>query len=227
MIIAYIEITAACNFRCTFCPLVSMKRPPSTMPSEMVLDILEQIRRDRLADAVSFHLMGEPMLHKDVFRFCRVATEGGLKVGLVTNGSRLSEAANRALLDTSLDKVSISLRSSNDDYYSEIQKSITKLDYEAYLQNIRCLIEQSHRRGPDSPTTIAVRVFQKQLSDVLREKVAHQDSLYDTDAIIANLKHWGKEICGLSPEVLRKKYPGRFAKKRYIPITPKAYIDAH
>ena len=224
MTIAYVEITAACNFRCSFCPLVSMERPMLTMPSDMVLDLIEQIRHGGLADTISFHVMGEPTLHKDLVRFCRVATEGGLYVSLVTNGSRLSESMNKALLDTGLSKISISLRSPNDEYYSEIFKSSKQLDYEDYLQQIHSLIAESCKRGPDHPTSIGIRVFRRNLSDSLRNEVRHQDALYDTEAMIRRLRAWGEELCGLTTDELRRMYPERFAAKFRIPLTHRASL---
>lgn len=224
MTIAYIEITAACNFRCSFCPLVSMERPMLTMPSAMVLDLIEQVRRDGLADTISFHVMGEPTLHKDLVKFCRIATEGGLHVSLVTNGSRLSDAMNSALLDTGLSKISVSLRSPNDDYYSEIFKSSKQLDYEAYLGQIRSLVAESCKRGPDHPTFVGIRVFQRRISDSLSKEVRHQEALYDTEAIISRLRGWGEELCGLTTDDLRRMYPERFAAKIRIPLTPRVSL---
>lgn len=222
--IAYIEITAACNFRCSFCPLISMDRPMHTMSREMVLDLIDQVQRDRLADRMSFHVMGEPTLHKDVALFCRVATKANLKVTLVTNGSRLSPELSDALLDTGLRKIELSLRSPNDEYYSEIFKASKRLDYESYLGQIRSLLENSFRRGPDHPTTITIRVFQESFSDVIREKVKYQDALYDTKTLLETLKSWGMEICGMRPGELRQEFPQRFAEKALKPLTPNAAI---
>lgn len=224
MPVAYVEITAACNFRCSFCPLVRMERPMLTMRREMVLDLIHQIRRDGLADTISFHLMGEPTLHKDLVHFCRVATEEGLKVSLVTNASRLSAELNSALLDTRLNKISISLRSQNDEYYSEIFKASKRLNYEAYLEQVRALIAESYGRGPDHPTSLVVRVFQKKFSDTLREKLRNQETLYDTDAMIAKLMGWGEALCGLSAREVRRRYPERFASRSVIPLTPRVSI---
>jgi len=195
-----------------------------TMPSERVLDLRDQIRKDGLAETISFHVMGEPTLHKDLVKFCRVATEGGLKVSLVTNGSRLSDAMSSALLDTRLSKISVSLRSSNDEYYSEIFKASKRLDYEAYLQQIRSLIAESSQRGPSHPTFIVIRVFQKHISDVLRDKVRDQDSLYDTEGMIAMLRGWGEELSGMTSEELCRESPGQFSARQYIPLTPRAAI---
>jgi organic radical activating enzyme len=224
MTIAYVEITAACNFRCSFCPLISMERPMLTMPSDMVLDLIEQIRHGGLADTISFHVMGEPTLHKDLVRFCRVATEGGLDVSLVTNGSRLSDAMNKALLDTGLSKISISLRSPNDEYYSETFKASKQLDYEDYLQQIHALIAESCKRGPEHPTSIGIRVFRRYLSDSLRNEVRHQETLYDTESMIRRLQDWGEELCGLTTADLRRMYPERFAAEFRIPLTHRASL---
>ncbi len=224
MTTAYLEITAACNFRCSFCPLVSMERPMLTMPDELVVDLIKQIGREALAEIINFHVMGEPTLHKDVAKFCRIATEEGLKVFLVTNGSRLSEAMNRALLDTELSHIVVSLRSPNDAYYSEIFKASKRLDYEAYLKQIRSLLDESCRRGVHHPTSIVIRVFQRSLSDALREKVPHQEALYETEPMIKQLKEWGEELCGMSSRDLRRKYPERFTGRNHIPLTPRATL---
>lgn len=224
MTIAYVEITAACNFRCSFCPLVNMERPMLTMPSEMVLDIIQQIRCDDLADTISFHLMGEPTLHKGLVQFCRVATEVGLRVSLVTNGTRLSNTMISALLDTGLNKLSVSLRSPTDEYYSEIFKASKQLDYESYLEQILSLIAHSYERGEEHPPSVLIRVFQKRFSDILREKVRHQDTLYNTQATVRRLRDWGKELCGMTSNELRRKYPHRYRNSTSYPITPRAAI---
>ncbi len=195
-----------------------------TMPSEIVLDILDQIHRDKLADVVNFHVMGEPTLHKDVVRFCRVAKEKGISVFLVTNGSRLSEEMNKALLDTGLGNISVSLRSPNDEYYAEIFRASKRLDYEAYIDQINSLITESYCRGDDSPTFIVIRVFRRSFSDNLREKAKHQEALYSTGAMISRLRALGERLCGMTAGELRKRYPDRFAAKFYIPVTPRVAI---
>ncbi|MDP3939004.1 MAG: radical SAM protein, partial [Deltaproteobacteria bacterium] len=214
----------ACNFRCSFCPLVSLERPLLTMPREMVLDLIGQISRDALAESISFHVMGEPTLHKHLVEFCRVATESGLDVSLVTNGSRLSPAMSAALLDTGLRKISVSLRSPNDEYYSEIFKASKTLDYESYLKQVRSLISDSCARGPDHPTAVVVRLFVDRFRDKLREKVPHQGALYSTEAVMARLRAWGEEFSGMSAEALREAYPDRFRGSDRIPLTPGASI---
>lgn len=224
MALAYVEITAACNFRCSFCPLVSLERPLLTMPREMALGLIEQISRDGLAQSISFHVMGEPTLHKSLVEFCRVATDSRLEVSLVTNGSRLSAAMSRDLLDTGLRKISVSLRSPNDEYYSEIFKASKTLDYEGYLGHVRSLIAESVARGPDHPTGIVIRLFEKRFSDHMREKVAHQETLYSSEATIAHLRAWGEELSGMTADDLRRAYPDRFKNDGSIPLTPRVRI---
>jgi radical SAM protein with 4Fe4S-binding SPASM domain len=98
------------------------------------------------------------------------------------------------------------------------------LDYEAYLEQIRSLIAESNKRGPEYPTSIGIRVFQKRYSDAFRDEVQHQEALYSTAAIISRLRDWGEQICGLTTEELRRMYPERFGPKFRIPLTHRASL---
>lgn len=62
-----------------------------------------------VTDYLYFHLMGEPLLHPDLYTFTDVAAEAGLKVVLTTNGTLLKARGRELLTHRGLHKVSISL----------------------------------------------------------------------------------------------------------------------
>ena len=102
----YLEITNVCNLDCLFCP--KTERKGRTMSVEE-FDLLT----DRLVGRIKFlyfHLMGEPLLHRHLPEFVRMAKAKGFIPVLTTNGTLLDKAGD-ALLDALPHKVQISLHS--------------------------------------------------------------------------------------------------------------------
>ena len=101
----YLEISNLCNLRCNFCP--GTKRQGHAMDTEEFSDLIPKLRP--YADYLYFHLMGEPLLHKNLEEFLRIAGETGFKVILTTNGTLLSKVQEVLLHADGLHKVNISL----------------------------------------------------------------------------------------------------------------------
>ena len=98
-----IELTSHCNFNCSFCPSESMIRKKSVMPKELWEKILRELSEKKMTQNVFFHLLGEPLLHKDVFDALHLANSLGLSVRLSTNGVLLNTDKSLKLL-SSLEK---------------------------------------------------------------------------------------------------------------------------
>lgn len=120
---AYLEITNACNLRCSFCH--GTKRPIKYLSTEEFTLAAAKLRN--VTEYLYFHLMGEPLLHPQLATFFDIAAELGFKVILTTNGTLLPQKAACLLAARPLHKVSISLHSyeandigiSLDDYLTE------------------------------------------------------------------------------------------------------------
>lgn len=102
---AYLEITNACNLRCSFCH--GTKREIKFLSAEEFTLAAKKLRG--ITEYLYFHLMGEPLLHPMLPDFFRIAGELGFKVILTTNGTLLPQKAALLLEAASLHKVSISL----------------------------------------------------------------------------------------------------------------------
>ena len=96
--IVMIEMTSHCNFKCSFCPSELMTRGKTVMARSLWEKVLKEIGEKKMADTVFFHLVGEPLLHKDIFKAIRFANDRGLSVSLYTNGALLDEAQSKRLL---------------------------------------------------------------------------------------------------------------------------------
>ena len=101
----YLEISNSCNLSCRFCP--GTKRSKKAITEEELAVLLPKIRP--YTDYLYFHLMGEPLLHKNLERFLEMAGSYGFKVILTTNGTLLKKQQEMLLRSPALHKVNISL----------------------------------------------------------------------------------------------------------------------
>lgn len=101
----YLEISNICNLSCRFCP--GTKRAKKAMTEEEFSILLPKLRP--YTDFLYFHLMGEPLLHKNLARFLELAGGHGFKVILTTNGTLLKKQQEMLLASPALHKINISL----------------------------------------------------------------------------------------------------------------------
>ncbi|HXQ70750.1 MAG TPA: radical SAM protein, partial [Pyrinomonadaceae bacterium] len=88
---AQIEVTAHCNWGCTFCPVSTDRKPKATMPMPLFEEIIEKISPYKTIRCVTFHFFNEPTL--DPFFEDRIAVlqSYGIPLWLFTNATRLNE----------------------------------------------------------------------------------------------------------------------------------------
>ena len=101
----YLEISNICNLSCRFCP--GTKRAKKALTMEEMDILLPKIRP--YTDYLYFHLMGEPLLHKNLAQFLSLAGSYGFKVILTTNGTLLKKQQVMLLASPALHKINISL----------------------------------------------------------------------------------------------------------------------
>ena len=150
----HLEMTTACNFRCDFCPLVELQRPASRLEYSLIEQILSECAEHRLTNRVTFHLMGEALLHPqcmDVLRLCR---EYKMRTRLVTNGALYKEEKYREMFEL-VDTLDISFRTVDD---MEVQQVQEKLTFDEYLDKVVAAVNL-RASIPSSPTQIRLRLF--------------------------------------------------------------------
>ena len=102
----YVEITNSCNMSCSFCHGTS--RPPRSMSREEFERVLERLRG--VTEYLYYHVMGEPLTHRELPEFIKKASEYGYKSAITTNGTLLSHRGDE-IISAGVYKVSISLHS--------------------------------------------------------------------------------------------------------------------
>ncbi len=134
----HLELTNRCNFSCTFCPDCIMTRERGLMSESLACSTLDQIADLDLAEKVTFHVMGEPLLHPQLFSILDHAVSRKLPVGLTTNGALLSPPTIQKLAERDLYQIDISLQTPDAESFRATRG--TRMDFEKYPRGIARLI---------------------------------------------------------------------------------------
>ena len=108
----YIEISNSCNLKCTFCPEVLRKKQFMSVP--VFKEILKKIAP--YTEEIALHLMGEPLMHRQLDQLLDAAAEKGTPVNITTNGVFLTDEKKQLLLHPIIRQVNFSLQSYSDNF---------------------------------------------------------------------------------------------------------------
>ena len=114
----------------------------------------------KLHDKVKFiyyHLMGEPLLHPELFSFIEMATERGFKSAITTNGTLLEKHGDK-LIKSGVHKVSISVHSFEEG---------SAEDFKRYMQSIADFAEKASNEG----IIVVLRLWNKGCDNGLNNNV--------------------------------------------------------
>lgn len=131
------HLTMACNYNCRFCFYKNMNGEfRDREKSRHVLEVLKA----RGIEKINF-AGGEPLLHKYLNCFLKLAKEMGFVVSIVTNGSLLNENNLREMSEY-VDWVGISVDSADE----EIQKQLG-WGYGNHVENVQRMCRLVHDNG--------------------------------------------------------------------------------
>lgn len=100
--VSQIEITNACNFTCPICPhTTGMTRNVEYMSFSFFKKIIGELYPSN--EPIYLHLLGEALMHPDLYKMIHYAKREGYEIGLFTNGSLLTEEASKKIIDEGLD----------------------------------------------------------------------------------------------------------------------------
>ena len=120
----YIEITNNCNLNCDFC--IKNKRKNINLDIDNYKYIIDKIKNN--TKEIYLHVLGEPLLHKDINTFIDYAYNNNLLVNITTNGYLINNIKD----NKHIHRLNISLHSFNEKY---------KKDLYEYLDNIFNVID--------------------------------------------------------------------------------------
>ncbi len=160
---AQLEVTTSCNLRCPLCITHITPRGVSFLEATHVERVVAACRH-RMKQ-VSFHLMGEPLLHKELFQFVRRCEDAGISSSFSTNGMILDRHVDE-ILDSGLTHISIAIDGVDAGDYSKYRVGG---DFGRVVANVKALMQERERRGLAHPVVQAQMIMFSYNEDRERE----------------------------------------------------------
>lgn len=152
-----IELSGACNARCSFCPRDKMMREKKNMPPEVLEKLIREIAfiRPDGPKAIFFSGFGEPLLNENLFLFAQMITDAFPKVDLilVSNGGLLDKGICDQLLESSIHTFSCSFQSLDKRFH---ESRMVGVEHDNVLRWLNYLAENGRCDGIKIATTCVV-----------------------------------------------------------------------
>lgn len=146
--IVYLDPSGACNFKCNFCPCYMSDHRADERHVIMSIELFEKILQDlkgfrEQIKVVYLWGFGEPLMNRGLpYMVKRLREEKVCRdIRIYTNGSLLTPALNRELVDYGVSLIRISLEGINPEIYTELCGY--EVDYETLVRNIADLYHYS------------------------------------------------------------------------------------
>jgi radical SAM protein with 4Fe4S-binding SPASM domain len=192
-----IEVTSACNLKCPFCATTYSKFGNGFMKWETVKKILDEAGDNRLY-ACKFNFRGEPLLHKELGRFISYAKKKEIiDVFFNTNAVMLTEEKSRMLIDSGLDRITISFEGFDKTVY---ERNRVGANFEEVVANVEKLKSMRDKLGVSKPKIRVQTVLIPELKDCMDNYVAFwedrvdQVSYNDMEPSVGTVLHRIKQV---------------------------------
>lgn len=134
-VLSEIALDYACNLRCRFCYAGETGPPRRLMRPEDIKRVLEILYLDAQVPSVSF-TGGEPTLVPELCHYIRHAKRLGMRVNLITNGTRIDRVFARKLARAGLDSAQVSLEGVQADTHNRL---VGALVFDRVVAAVHCL----------------------------------------------------------------------------------------
>jgi MoaA/NifB/PqqE/SkfB family radical SAM enzyme len=179
----FVELTNACNFKCTWCPDSVMKRRRGFMKKELAFRIFDEVVTKRVwlgpVNPVKLHQMGEPMLHPDLPEIVAYAESRRIPIELNTNCGFITAESIDALYAAGLTNLILSYQTP--DTVSFKTRKAPRLSFDDYREKVRLAIERKAATGARTHVQI----------DIMNTKHVDGDAIVsDEAAAVAHVAAW-------------------------------------
>ena len=160
--IIQIESTNLCNAKCVFCPRDEMHRRQGVMDFDLYRKVVDEAATLGITH-VREHNYGEPFLDKQLVEKVRYAKSKGIaEVGMISNGSLITEEIARGMIDAGLDAINISVDAAGKEVFESTR---IHLNYDNVIDNIRTLVRLRNESKRTHPKLILSFVRQDNSAD--------------------------------------------------------------
>lgn len=192
-----IETTSVCNLKCPFCATTHSKFNDGFMEWEIAEKILDEAGENGLY-ACKFNFRGEPLLHKELGRFIKYAKQKGIiDVFLNTNAVLLTDEKAKMLIESGLDRVTISFEGFDKALY---ERNRVGANFEKVINNVKRLKNLRDNSGQAKPKIRVQSVLILELKNRINEYIdfwkdkVDQVSYNDMEPSVKTVKKKIKEI---------------------------------
>ena len=137
-------LSQVCNLRCPHCLFKEYnKEAGKFIDAEKFIDFIKEI--DKLGiEGIELSGGGEPALHPDCYYIASYIKSRGIKVGMLTNGTRLD---NKAILDN-FAYIRVSLDACDKETFNKIKQPVNDNVFEEVIENINSLVRDRKSKRP-------------------------------------------------------------------------------
>jgi len=146
-----IEVTNKCNFRCFMCPRLKANRGIGDMDINLYKKIIDQIYKEgKKLYVLTLIKDGESLLHPKLFEMIAYAKKRKVahRIDLFSNGSLLDQKKGKALIESGLDVLHISLNAAFPGTHKKISGTDTYRKVDSNLKNFMALRKRLKARNP-------------------------------------------------------------------------------
>jgi MoaA/NifB/PqqE/SkfB family radical SAM enzyme len=160
--IVQIESTNMCNAKCVFCPRDEMHREEGIMSMELYRKVVDECAALGITH-VRMHNYGEAFLDRTLVDKIRYAKEKGIgEVGLISNGSLITDRVAQGMIEAGLDAINISVDASGREVFESTRLG---LNYDKVIANIERIVRIRAEAGKRRPKLILSFVRQNNSAD--------------------------------------------------------------
>jgi Radical SAM superfamily/Iron-sulfur cluster-binding domain len=183
--IVQIESTNICNAKCVFCPRDEMHRRQGIMTFDLFRKIVDECAELGITH-VRVHNYGEPFVDRELVEKVRYAKQKGIReVGMISNGSLITEPVARGMVEAGLDAINISVDAGGKEIFESTRVG---LKYDKVIANIERLVRIRAEQGKRRPKLILSFVRQNNSLDE-QAFIEHWRSIADK-IHITDLHNW-------------------------------------
>jgi radical SAM protein with 4Fe4S-binding SPASM domain len=179
--IVQIESTNLCNAKCVFCPRDEMHRRQGVMDMDLFKKVVDECAALGITH-IRVHNYGEPFLDRQLVEKVRYAKGKGIQnVGMISNGSLITEDLARGMVEAGLDAINISVDAAGREVFEATR---LHLMYDDVVNNIKGIHRVRTEMGRRHPKLILSFVRQSNSDDeqaFIREWSAIADKIHITD----------------------------------------------
>ncbi len=160
--IVQIESTNICNAKCVFCPRDDMHRKQGIMTVDLFRKVVDECVELGITH-IRMHNYGEAFIDRRLVEKVRYAKERGIQeVGMISNGSLITEKVAQGIIDAGLDAINISVDASGKEVFEATRLG---LNYDKVIGNIERLVRLRAATGKRRPKLILSFVRQNNSAD--------------------------------------------------------------